>query len=469
MKNPKCVRSAAAAASLVMAVAFLTRCSAESTPETWEDEFTDEAVISSLEAPIALAFARDGGLFVAEKKGRILFYQSTRDARPTTVADLSERVLDFQDRGLLSMTLHPDFPATPYLYALYTLDAPLGGEPPVYQDSDNQEQGAASAKLTRLTLEGSAARGYRVVAEQDLLHDFCIVFRSHSIGTVRFGPDGALYVSAGEGASFDVADVGQLENYCGDPPGEGGALRAQDVLTPDDPTSLDGAVLRIDPETGEPLADNPLAWHPDANARRIIAWGLRNPFRFTFRPGTSEIWIGDVGWRTWEEINRIADPWQPNNFGWPCYEGAGPTPEYRDTAFCQALYRVVDGDPSAHTPPYHAYRHGSKDDAGRCEGPGGAISGLAFYDGSHSSHGARFPEHFQGGLFYADFMRGCIWFLPAGEDGLPDPRQEEIFSSEASTPVDLQVGPDGSLYYVSVGTGEIHRVRHGSAARGTKE
>lgn len=130
---------------------------------------------------------------------------------------------------------------------------------------------------------------------------------------------------------------------------------------------------------------------------------------------------------------------------------------------------AVEVDPGAHTPPYHAYLHGSKGDAGRCEGPGGAISGLAFYDSSHSSHGARFPEHFQGGLFYSDFMRGCIWFLPAGEDGLPDPRREEIFSTEASTPVDLQVGPDGSLYYVSIGTGEIHRVRHGSAARGTKE
>ena len=65
----------------------------------------------------------------------------------------------------------------------------------------------------------------------------------------------------------------------------------------------------------------------DANARRIIAHGLRNPFRMTIRPGTNEVWVGDVGWNTWEEINRIADPLGTvENFGWPCYEGDGRNP-----------------------------------------------------------------------------------------------------------------------------------------------
>ena len=63
---------------------------------------------------------------------------------------------------------------------------------------------------------------------------------------------------------------------------------------------------------------------PIVNARRIIAHGFRNPFRFTFRPTTNEIWVGDVGWDTWEEINLIANPTGGvANDGWPCYEGAG--------------------------------------------------------------------------------------------------------------------------------------------------
>ena len=75
-----------------------------------------------------------------------------------------------------------------------------------------------------------------------------------------------------------------------------------------DPVSLDGTIIRVDPATGAGLPDNPLAGSADPNARRIIAYGLRNPFRFTFRPGTHELWVGDVGWSTWEEINRISDP-----------------------------------------------------------------------------------------------------------------------------------------------------------------
>ena len=92
------------------------------------------------------------------------------------------------------------------------------------------------------------------------------------------------------------------------PTAEGGALRSQDLRTPADPTSLDGALLRVNPATGAGLPDNPNAASPDANARRIVAYGLRNPFRFGVRPGTGEVWIGDVGWNTWEEIQRIQLP-----------------------------------------------------------------------------------------------------------------------------------------------------------------
>ena len=87
----------------------------------------------------------------------------------------------------------------------------------------------------------------------------------------------------------------------------------------------------MNPSTGAALPDNPLAGSSDANARRIVAYGFRNPFRFTFRPGTSELWIGDVGWTTWEEIDRAPNPTDSvvEDFGWPCYEGDARQSGYR--------------------------------------------------------------------------------------------------------------------------------------------
>ena len=178
---------------------------------------------------------------------------------------------------------------------------------------------------------------YATGSEQVLIEGWCQQYPSHSVGSLVFGRDGALYVSAGDGASFNFADYGQdgsPVNPCGDPPGgvgalltpptaEGGALRSQDLRTTSDAAGLDGTVLRVDPATGAGLPDNPFAGSGDANQRRIIAYGLRNPFRIAARPGTDEVWVGDVGWSTWEEINRIVDPNDAavENFGWPCYEG----------------------------------------------------------------------------------------------------------------------------------------------------
>ena len=113
------------------------------------------------------------------------------------------------------------------------------------------------------------------------------------------------FSSAGDGASFNFVDYGQdgsPVNPCGDPGGssptpptaEGGALRSQDVRTTADPTGLAGSIVRVDPDTGMGLPDNPLFSSGDPNARRIIAYGLRNPFRFAIRPGTRELYVGDV-------------------------------------------------------------------------------------------------------------------------------------------------------------------------------
>ena len=107
------------------------------------------------------------------------------------------------------------------------------------------------------------------------------------------------------------------------PTAEGGALRSQDARTtgdPDRPQRRDAAASTPTPAT--PLPDNPGTG--DDNARRIVAYGFRNPFRFAFRPGTTDAYVGDVGWLAWEELDRVPDTTsQVRNYGWPCYEGIG--------------------------------------------------------------------------------------------------------------------------------------------------
>src|SRR5262249_54022261 len=142
-------------------------------------------------------------------------------------------------------------------------------------------------------------------------------------------------------------------NPCGDPPvgvggvmtlptAEGGALRGQDKLTPGDPTGLNDTIIRVDPDTGVAAPSNAsYTTGVDANDKRIIAFGLRNPFRFTFRPGTSEVWVGDVGAESWEEVDRIFNPTKPaKNFGWPCYEGNGHEGNWdaMNVDLCENLY-----------------------------------------------------------------------------------------------------------------------------------
>src|SRR4029079_15675547 len=89
------------------------------------------------------------------------------------------------------------------------------------------------------------------------------------------------------------------------PSAEGGALRAQDIRTVGDTVGFNGTILRVDRATGGPLPDNPLADGSVPGAERVVAYRRRNPFRMTMRPGTTELWIGDVGWDTWEEIDRL--------------------------------------------------------------------------------------------------------------------------------------------------------------------
>jgi glucose/arabinose dehydrogenase/PKD repeat protein len=476
---------------LVMAVAMVLGAAvvAQAQPgpaaaSTLPTGFRDVVVLSGLTNPVVLQFAPDGRIFVGQKNGVIKVFQSLTDTNPVTFADLSGEVDDYWDRGLLGLALPPDLSADPHVYVLYAYDAPIGGTAPTWNDVCPTPPGPTtdgcliSGRLSRLPISGNVIGG----PEQVLINDWCQQFPSHSIGTLLFGRDGHLYVSGGDGASFNNVDYGQYganyagdrANPCGDPPGtvgtalgpptaEGGALRSQSVRRTDGPATLDGAVLRIDPATGAGLPGNPFFSSPDANARRIVAYGLRNPFRITQRPGTDELWIGDVGWSTWEEIDRMVAPASTtaSNFGWPCYEGTSPQGGYQSAGLnlCSSLYST-SGSVVA---PYYTYNHSAcVVNYTGCHTGGSSITGIAFYQGGS------YPTQYNGALFFADHSRNEIWaMLPT--NGLPDPTKLLSFvgvdaaGGAAGHPVDLKIGPGGDLFYVDMDGGTVHRITYTAA------
>lgn len=445
---------------------------------------------AGIDEPTAIRFSTDGKVFIAQRTGRILVYDGLTDASPTVFADLRTEVYDTGDRGILGLALDPSFPEKPYVYVLYTYDHLLGDATPAPKWGSAGTEGdpcpkppdadvdacPVSGRLVRLTAEGShAAPEASAPAQKVLVEDWCQQFSSHSVGDLDFGPEGALFASAGDGASFNSPDYGQFgwpqKNQCGDPPGnvgealkpptaEGGSLRAQNT------ENLDGSIIRVDPETGAGLSDNPMSASPNANRRRIVAYGLRNPFRFTIEPSTNEVYVANVGWNTYEEIDRFSTaPSKAYNSGWPCYEGPGPTPAFQSLELnaCKALYAA----PGSTSPPFFYYTHGAPVTP---EDPcpdqyGSSLTGIAFNQGSS------LPASYKGALFFADSVRGCIYVMFQGEDGRPDPSTTIPFLTEGGYPgVDIEEGPEGALYYTVLfegaeytpHSGSIHKVAYAS-------
>jgi len=185
--------------------------------------------------------------------------------------------------------------------------------------------------------------------------------------------------------------------------------------------NLLGKILRVNADGTIP-ADNPFYSTASGNNRAIWALGLRNPFTFAFQPETGRMFINDVGQSTYEEIN---DGIAGANYGWPNSEG--PTSN------------------AAHLGPLHWYGRGPVETGG-C-----AITGGAFYNPATS----QFPSDYVGSYFFADFCSGWIRRL--------DPANGNVvsgFASSISSPVDLKIGPDGSLYYLARGSGAVFKIQY---------
>lgn len=238
-------------------------------------QFTHVRVATGLTNPTSFTIAEDGRVFIAEQKGKVKVVEdgillSTPVLNITVNEDGPE---GFTERGLLGITLDPDFAINNYMYIFYTTP-----DDPVH------------SRVVRYTLNGNVAdiSSAQTIIDLDNLSSA----HNHNGGALHFGPDGKLYIATGENAI---------------------PSNAQDL------DNTHGKILRLNPDGSIP-GDNPFPTGSDAQ-RMIWAYGLRNPFTFDIQESTSRIFVNDVGQEDWEEINDVTIAGQ--NFGWPNEEGTG--------------------------------------------------------------------------------------------------------------------------------------------------
>ncbi len=410
--------------------------------------YVDEPIATSLNSPTSCAFLPDGRLLFTEKPGKVRLI-SGGTLVTTPVMDLTSQVNSYWDHGLLAIAIDPNFTSNRYFYVFYVYEPPA--------PAPTGWTGTKVSRVVRFTMLGNDTAdpnggtiilgsyvGAACPAPNMNLDCLPSDDASHNGGTLRFAPDGTLWVSTGDAASFGVRD--DL------------AWRSQNL------SSLAGKLLHIT-STGDGVAGNPF-YTGGVTARqslaRIWAYGFRNPFRAILRPGTTTVtpYIGDVGWSTWEEIDaRPGDSTLAANanFGWPCYEGNNQQASYQNDQVCVNLYAAGAG--AVRTPLIY-WDHSEI-------GSAAAMAGT-FYTGT------AFPVFLQGNLFYADYAIGWIKTVAVHtvvDSASPYVAHEEIgpgvpqvFASGIGGPVQLETGSDGALYYLAIGpsanTGELRRIRY---------
>lgn len=343
-------------------------------PYVVEPAFPDLTFTLPLELGSAPGLDR---IFVAEQGGKIFsFRQDSHVKSPDPVIDLKQH--NPEVTALYSITFHPDFEKNHYIYLCYITksDTPDGSH------------------ISRFTVSATEPPVIDPASEVPVLQWWA---GGHNGCSLKFGPDGYLYISTGDG---------------------GGPSPPDPLLAGQDVTNLLSAILRIDVNATEGdrgyrvPPDNPLIGMPGARPE-IWAYGFRNPWRMSFDPATGELWVGDVGWQLWEMIYRVE---KGGNYGWPIMEGPQP-----------ALPESPRG-PTPILPPTVSHPH----------------SEAASITGGYVYRGSRLPE-LKGAYVYGDFQTGRVWALR--HDGKTVTWQKEL----AQTPLALVgFGEDtnGELYLV---------------------
>ena len=393
--------------------------SSQATAQTLVDGFVDELVLNGLNLPTNFATLPDGRMLITEKGGKVRVVKNGV-LQATPFINLTPVVNDYLDRGLLAVAADANFTTNQFVYLFY-----------VYENDAADYGGAKTSRLIRVTANGDVAvPGSEVTILGSLVGSSCNNFPvgadcipadnpSHTVGTIKVALDGTLFVSMGDGASFDVVD----DN----------ALRAQSL------DSLGGKILHITTTgAGDPV--NPY-WNGNANANRSKVWayGFRNPFRIELHPLTGAPFVGDVGWTEWEEVNALKPASPGANFGWPCYEGLLHQSGYEGKPLCQALYAQ---GPQAVQMPEVAYYHSVSSSA---------VVGGAFYTGT------AFPSRYYGAYFYADYAIGFIRYLQVNDAGVVT-GPATGFATGRAGPVYFTTDGD-NLLYLAILTGELRRIR----------
>ncbi len=336
--------------------------------------FSDAVWVGDLSNTTAMTFMPDGRALVTQQTGALRVIKNGSLVGSPMV---SLTVNSSGERGLLGVAVDPQFTSNNWIYLYYTTPSP-----------------AVHNRLSRFTVSGDSVVGGSEVVLLELNN--LSGATNHNGGAIHFGPDGKLYVAVGDNANS--ANAQTLGN-------------------------LLGKMLRLNKDGSIP-SDNPFFGSATGSNRAIWALGLRNPFTFSFQPGSVKMHINDVGQNTWEEINLgVAGA----NYGWPATEGTTSDPAYRS--------------------PLYAYPHGSGNFSG-C-----AITGGVFYNPST----AMFPSSYVGKYFFADYCNGWINVQDPGTGAVAG------FANSISSAVNLAVGPDGALYYLSRGQANVRRISYSQA------
>lgn len=412
----------ARAGGLLLGLALLTQLllAAPLLAATPPANFAD-ALVASVSSPTALAFTPDGRLLIAQQTGQLRVFAGGALV-PAAAINLGPTICNNSERGLLGVAIDPAFATNHFIYLYYTHN-PFVGDPGACPAGQPTSAKIPFNRVSRFTLgDNNQATG-----EQVLIDNIPSPNGNHNGGDLHFGQDGYLYVSVGDGGSDYAGDSGGA--------GDNDAARDQFILL--------GKILRIAPDGSIP-PDNPFL---DANSGRCntagrttaqrcqetFAWGLRNPFRFAFRPGTSQFYINDVGQGAWEEIDAGQ---KGADYGWNCREGAHTN---RSAGKCSPT-------PANMVEPIYEYAHGS------CN----SITAGAFVPAGV------WPAPYDGAYLFADYVCNKIFRLVPSGGGFT----ASDFATNAGGPVAMAFGPYNgtqALYYAAISSGQIRRIAYTGA------